>query len=141
MKEKFIQIISGNDCEALFRQTDALDGWIWVPILFWGLTIKGKIKGIVLADEMSGEMIIAEEDKYFMGYLYKEGKLTNKEVKIRMEVIDELIADDEKANEEFSKISFYEFIKLSIIAVRNYYKIRIHWKIKNIKKWVMERTS
>ena len=55
----------------------------------WALTESGKILGIILMDEMSGEMLNAESSEDFIGYADDEFPLSDKEISERTQTLRE----------------------------------------------------
>lgn len=56
----------------------------------WALTEDGRIFGVVLMDEMSGEMRNAESSPDFIGYGDEDAPLDDKEISSRTQIIREL---------------------------------------------------
>lgn len=87
--EKIVSIAAARNGVYAYWANDH-PGPSMTQIEVWALTEDGRIFGVVLMDEMSGEMRDAESSSDFIGYGDEDAPLDDKEIRARTQIIREL---------------------------------------------------
>lgn len=92
------QLLAASEYRAMFADKDC-SSWYWCDLVAWALIVRGNrddIVGIILSDEMGGEMSIAEEQRDFIGFYHVEiGPPGEDEMSRRLRIIKEIEEEGE----------------------------------------------